>query len=81
MALGILSGSTRVRWYQKGKIRKVKTIWIYWSKRYSVAVAPAGPYTNLNLALERQPCPQLSFLQAGCPSCCQNNSVKALKVM
>jgi len=23
--------------------------------------------------------PPLSFLQAGCPSCCQTNSVKALK--
>jgi len=23
--------------------------------------------------------PQLSFLQAGCPSCCPTNSVKALK--
>jgi len=23
--------------------------------------------------------PTLSFLQAGCPSCCQTNSVKALK--
>jgi len=29
----ILSGTTRVSWYQKGKTRKVKPIWIYWSKR------------------------------------------------
>jgi len=28
-----LSGTTRVSRYQKGKTRKVKTIWIYWSKR------------------------------------------------
>jgi len=29
----ILSGTTRVSRYQKGKTRKVKPIWIYWSKR------------------------------------------------
>jgi len=29
----ILSGSTRVSWHQTGKTRKVKPIWIYWSKR------------------------------------------------
>ena len=28
-----LSGATQVSWYQKGKTRKVKPIWIYWSKR------------------------------------------------
>jgi len=28
-----LSGTTRVSWYQKGKIRKARPIWIYWSKR------------------------------------------------
>jgi len=27
------SGAVRVWWYQKGKTRKVKPIWIYWSKR------------------------------------------------
>ena len=32
-ALWILSGITRVSRYQKGKTRKVKPIWIYWSKR------------------------------------------------
>jgi len=31
----ILSRTTWVTWYQKGKIRKVKPIWIYWSKRVS----------------------------------------------
>jgi len=30
--------------------RKVKPIWIYWSKRQWVAVASAGPYANLHLA-------------------------------
>ena len=29
----ILSGTTRVSWHQKGKTRKVKPIWIHWSKR------------------------------------------------
>jgi len=29
----ILPGTTWVSWHQKGKIRKVKPIWIYWSKR------------------------------------------------
>jgi len=33
--------------------RKVKPIWIYWSKRQWVAVASAGPYTNLHLAPDR----------------------------
>jgi len=28
-----LSRTTGVSWYQKGKIRKVKPSWIYWSKR------------------------------------------------
>jgi len=28
-----VSGSTRLSRYQKGKTRKVKPVWIYWSKR------------------------------------------------
>ena len=37
----------------------------------------------LHLAPDRQPhhTPPLCFLQAGCPSCCPANSVKALKAM
>jgi len=31
----ILSGTTRLSRYQKGKTRKVKPIWIYWNKRVS----------------------------------------------
>jgi len=45
-----LSGTTRVSWYQKGKTWKVKSVWLYWSKRMWVAVASAGPYANLHLA-------------------------------
>jgi len=40
-ALWILSETTQVSRYQKGKTRKVKPIWIYWSKRQWVAVASA----------------------------------------
>jgi len=39
----------------KVKTRKVKPIWIYWSKRYWVAVASAGPYANLHLIPYRLP--------------------------
>jgi len=45
----ILSGTTWVSRHQKGKIRKVKPIWIYCSKRQWVAVASAGPYANPHL--------------------------------
>jgi len=66
------------RW---ARTRKVKQIWIYWSKWQWVAVASTGPYTNLNLAADRWPCqhPTTHFLQVGCPSCCTANSIKALK--
>jgi len=37
-----VSGTTQVSRYHKGKTRKVKPIWICWSKRYWVAVASAG---------------------------------------
>jgi len=35
--------------------RKVKPIWIYWSKRQWVAVASAGLYASLHLAPDRKP--------------------------
>jgi len=34
---------------RKVKTRKVKPIWIYWSKRQWVTVASAGPYASLHL--------------------------------
>ena len=52
--------------------RKVKPIWFYWSKWQWVAVASAGPYASLHLALDwdnHASTPSLRFLQAGCPSC------------
>ena len=45
-----LSGTTWVSRYHKGKTRKVKPIWIYWSKRYLMAMASTVPYANLHLA-------------------------------
>ena len=44
-------------------------------------MASARPYANLHLAPDRNHAsiPPLSFSQAGCPSCCPTNSVKALK--
>jgi len=45
-----------------------------------VAVASAGPYASLHPIPDNHAnSPPLSFLQAGCPSCCPTNSVKALK--
>ena len=46
--LGFCPGLPASR-HQKGKTRKIKPIWIYWSKRQWVAVASAGPYANLHL--------------------------------
>jgi len=79
MAPWTLSGTTQMS--QKCKTMKVKPIWIYWSKRQWVAVASVGPYANMHLAQidKHVSIPPLSFLQAGCPSCCPTNSVKALK--
>jgi len=58
----ILSGTTRVCRHQKGKTRKVKPVWIYWSKREWVAVASAGPYANLHLDPDiTTPAPHYSY--------------------
>jgi len=46
-----------------------------------VAVASAGPNASLHLIPDNHASiPQLSFLQAGCPSSRPTNSIKALKV-
>jgi len=60
--------------------RKVKPIWVYWSKRQSVAVASAEPYANQTSRQtdNHASTPPLSFLQAGCSSCHPTNSIKAL---
>ena len=74
---GPFSGTTRVSRYQKGENQSG----FCWSKRQWVAMASAGPYASLHLAPtdNHASSPQLSFLQARCPSCRPTNSVKALK--
>ena len=83
MALWTLSGTTRVSRYQKGKIRKVKPIWIYWSKQEIVSgssisqtICKAAPHPRQITMSEFH---HSIFLQAGCPSCHPTNSVKPLK--
>jgi len=47
-----------------------------------VAVASGGPYASLHLTPDiynHASTSPLTFLQAGCPSCCPTNGVKALK--
>ena len=61
--------------------RKVKPIWILLKQEavsgsgISWAICKSAPCSRHNQAST----PPLSFLQAGCPSCCPTNSVKALK--
>jgi len=65
---------------RKVKTRKVKPIWIYWSKRQWAA--SAGPYASLHLIPDNHAnILPLSFLQAGCHSRHPTNSVKALKAI
>jgi len=73
--LWILSRTTWVSWYEKGK-----PVWISWSKKQLVVVSSAGSYANLHLVpYYYASTPPMSFLHAGCPSCCPTDSVKALK--
>ena len=60
--------------------RKVKPIWIYWSKSQWVAVTSAEhmQICILSQTDNHASIQPLSFLQAGFPSCCPTNSVKAL---
>jgi len=51
--LRTFSGTTRVSRYQKGKMRKIKPVWIYCSKRYWVAVASTAPCANLHFTADR----------------------------
>ena len=61
--------------------RIIKPIWILLKQE---TVASAGPYAHMQVCTSLQTdnhasTPPLHFLQAGCPSCRPNNSVKALK--
>ena len=75
-----MSGSTRVSRYQKGKTKKVKTSLdlleqeIVSGSGICWAICKSAPHADNHSNI-----PPLSFLQAGCPSWCPTNSVKALK--
>jgi len=76
----ILSGTTRVSRYQKGKTRKVKLTgardreWQWHQLGYMQICTLTQTPNHANI-------PPLSFLQARCPSCRPTNSVKALKAL
>ena len=74
---GPLSGTTRVSRYQKGKTNLDSTEardseW-QWHQLGRMQVCTSLQTDN------HASTPPLSFLHAGCPSCCPTNSVKALK--
>jgi len=73
---GHFSGTTWVSRYQK-----VNQSGFYWSKRQWVIVAAAGLYASLHSFQtdNHADTPPLSFLQAGCYSCCPTNIIKMLK--
>ena len=74
---GPLSGTTRVSWYQKGK-----TSLDFTEARYSECQWHQLGHMQACTLLQTDnhaSTPQLSFLQAGCPSCRPTNSIKALK--
>ena len=73
-----LSGTTWVNWYEKGKTKKVKPIYIYrardsewqWHHLSHIQIC-TSPQTDNHASI-----PPLGFLQAECPSCQPINSVK-----
>jgi len=73
-----LSGTTRVSWYQKGKTNldftETRDSEWQWHQLDHMQI-----YTSLQTD-NHASTPPLNFLQAGYPSCCPTNSVKALKV-
>ena len=76
---GPLSRTTRVSWYQKGKTNLDFTEATD-SERQWHQLGHMQVSTLLQTDNHANTSP-LSFLQAGCPSCCPTNSVKALKAM
>ena len=75
---GPLSGTTRVSRYQKGKTNLDFTEAVSGSEWQWNPLGHMQVCTSLQ-ADNHASTPPLSFLQAGCPSCRQTNSVKALK--
>jgi len=76
---GPFSGTTQVSGYQKGKTnldfteaRDSEWQWLQLGHVQVCTSLQTDNHTNT---------PPLSFLQAGCPSCCPTNSVKALKAV
>jgi len=76
---GSFSGTTRVSRYQKGKTNldftEARGSEWQWHQLGHMQVCTWLQTDN------HASTPPLSFLQAGCPSCCPTNSVKALKVV
>ena len=74
---GPFSGTTRVSRYQKGKTNldftEARGSEWQWHQLGHMQVCTSPQTVN------HASTPPLSFLQAGCPSCCPTNSVKALK--
>ena len=75
----VCSGTTQVSRYQKGKTNldfteATDSEW-QWHQLGHMQVCTSIQTDNLAST------PPLSFLQAGCPSSCPNNSVKALKAV
>ena len=76
---GPFSGTTRVSRYQKGKTNldftEARDSEWQWHQLGHMQVCTSLQTDNhANI-------PPLSFLQAGCPSCCPTNAVKALKAL
>jgi len=73
-----LSGTTRVSWYQKGKTNldftETRDSEWQWHQLDHMQI-----YTSLQTD-NHASTPPLNILQAGYPSCCPTNSIKALKV-
>jgi len=74
---GPLSGTTQVSRYQKGKTNldftEARNSEWQWHQLGNMQACTSLQTVN------HASTPPLSFLQAGCPSCCPTNSVKALK--
>ena len=76
---GPFSETTRVGWYKKGKTNldftEARDSEWQWYQLGRMQVCTSLQTDN------HASTPPLSFLQAGCPSCCPTNSVKALKAV
>ena len=74
---GPLSGTTWVSWYQKGKsnldFTEARDREWQWHQMGHMQVCTSLQTDN------HASTPPLSFLQAGCPSCCPTNSIEAVK--